>query len=77
MNNKVYTICLACGTVQVRTDVVTDLSKKAFVILDRKTMCPKCRILTQQIATKNLKQLKNSLANSDNALAKKLVNYIR
>ena len=69
MANKLYTICLACGNVQVRTDIVTSFGTRPFVMLDRKSMCPKCRTLTQQIATKDIKQLKKTLESSDSSIA--------
>ncbi len=77
MSNKVYTICLACGTVQARTDIITSFGNKPFVMLDRKIICPKCRTLTQNIATKDVKQLKKTLESSESTLAKKLNSYIR
>ena len=73
---KIYTICLSCGKVQLRTDIVVELANKTYIFLDKKMMCPKCNKPTQFIATKDIKKLKKSLANSNNKLEQKLNNYI-
>ncbi len=74
--SKVNTICLRCGTVQVRSDLVEILENNdedKYMILEEKKMCPKCKIKTNQIATKDIKMLKKSLETNPN---KKLDSYI-
>ena len=58
--NKVNTICLSCGKVQVRTDIVENLNDK-YVVLSKKIMCPRCNRETKQAATKNIKTLVKKL----------------
>jgi hypothetical protein len=63
--NKVKTICLSCGKVQVRTDIIEELNDK-YIILTQKKMCPKCQRETKQVATKNIKTLVKKLDISNN-----------
>lgn len=58
--NKIHTICLRCGKVQVRTDIIKDKDSK-YTILNDKINCPECRIKTNQIATKNVQELRKKL----------------
>ena len=76
MANAVYTICLRCYNIQVRTDIITSFGNKPFIRLDRKVMCPKCHALTENIATKDIKKFKVLLNQTDNQLAKKLREHI-
>ncbi len=70
--DKIYTICLSCGKVQVRTDVIVDLKNKMYAFPKEKVMCPKCRNDTQTMATKDVKKLKKVLTSSPNELERKL-----
>ena len=63
--NKINTICLSCGKVQVRTDIFEDLTDK-YIILTKKKMCPRCERETKQIATKNIKTLVKKLDQTNN-----------
>ena len=67
-------ICLACGNVQVRTDIIESLNDK-YIILDKKKMCPRCHRETKQIATKNVKTLVKKLDTS-NGQDKKVLSLI-
>lgn len=77
MSAKIYTLCLGCGNVQVRSDIVTSFTSKPYVFLDKKSICPKCHKISQYIATKDIKQLKKTLVNSTNVTDQKIRNYIR
>ena len=72
MNNKKYTICINCGAVQIRTDILKEIKDK-YIVLDKKTICPKCKNNTKFVATNNIKILKKQLidthkTNMDNHL---------
>ena len=56
-----YTICLNCGNVQVRTDILNNISEK-YILLDKKIQCPRCNEITKMVATKNIKILKKELS---------------
>lgn len=58
--NKINTICLRCGKVQVRTDIMEEINDK-YIRLSNPMMCPKCKIKTSQIATKDIKELRKKL----------------
>ena len=75
--DKAYTICLSCGIVQLRTDIVEDLNNKNYVFLDKKMICPKCHKTPQFIATKDIKKLRKVVTNSTSKLDQKINNYIR
>ena len=72
--NKINTICLCCGKVQVRTDIIVELNEK-YIVLDKKKMCPRCERETKQIATKSVKTLVKKLDTSNNQ-DKKVLNLI-
>ncbi len=61
--NKQEAICLRCGTVQVRTDL-EEIGNFPYMILETPILCPKCRIQTRHVATKDIKVLKKQLADS-------------
>lgn len=63
--SKINTICLRCGKVQVRTDVVETLNNK-YVKLKQKRICPQCNIKTEHIATKDIKELRKKLEKETN-----------
>lgn len=66
--SKVNTICLRCGKVQVRTDIMENLNG-SYITLKNKINCPKCQIKTNQIATKDVKELRKKLeSNPSNSL---------
>ncbi len=71
-----YTICLSCGKVQFKKDVVDTIGNKIYVINKDKFMCPKCHKETQSMETKDLDKLKMILLRSPNQVEKKLGNYI-
>ena len=70
--NKVNVICLRCGTVQIRSDVL-ELLDDRYIVLNQKKTCPKCGIKTNHIATKDMKSLRKSLEADP---SKKLDSYI-
>lgn len=63
MKNKNYTICLKCGTVQVRTDI-EKIIKDKYIVLDKKIDCPHCNTKTKTAVTKNIKVLRKTLEDS-------------
>lgn len=69
---KKNTICLRCGFVQVRTDIV-DLIKEKYILLEKKRMCPRCNKNTPTIATNNIEKLRKKLENNPN---KELDSYV-
>lgn len=62
---KIFTICLRCGKVQVRTDVIENINDK-YIELKEKRMCPRCKINTKHIATKNIDNLRRNLEERPN-----------
>ena len=74
--NKAYMICLNCGNVQARTDILNELGDKQYTLLNRKIMCPKCHKMPQFAATKDIKKLKLALNSSSNKLDNKINNMI-
>ena len=58
--NKVNTICLRCGKVQVRTDIIENINSK-YIQLRNKINCQQCNMKTNQIATKNVQELRKKL----------------
>ena len=58
--NKVNTICLSCGKVQIRTNL-NIIENKNYVFLKGKYHCPNCESFTSHIATKNVKILRKKL----------------
>ena len=75
--NKNYIICLKCGTAQVRTDIDEMLDGKQYTLIAKKILCPKCRIDTQAVATKDIKKLRSALNNSNNKTDQKILSYVR
>ena len=73
--NKTYIICLSCGKVQVRTDILEDLNNK-YIILSKRIMCPSCGRETKQIATKNIKTL-NEKIDENNKRDIQILNLIK
>lgn len=72
--SKINIICLSCGKVQVRTDIMDNVSD-TYIILDKKKMCPRCQRETKQVATKNVKTLAKRLDMS-NSQDKKVLSLI-
>jgi len=64
--SKINIICLRCGKVQPRTDVIEDINNDKYITLQKKFSCPNCRIKTNQIATKNIQELRKELENNPN-----------
>ena len=58
--SKINTICLTCGKVQIRTDVLDNITGK-YVFLKQTRMCPKCERTTKHIATKKVQNLRTKL----------------
>lgn len=69
---KKNTICLRCGSVQVRTDI-TDFIEGRYIVLDKKRMCPRCNKNTPTIATNNIDKLRKKIEENPN---KELDSYI-
>lgn len=61
--SKISTICLTCGKVQVRTDIIENINGK-YIELKEKIMCPRCKIKTKQVSTKNINNLRKQLEES-------------
>ena len=75
--NQAYTICLGCGNVQIRTDIVEDLKDKDLVLIKNSKMCSKCHKIQQFVATKDIRKLKKSLSNTNDSLGKRVNNIVR
>lgn len=74
---KISTICLRCGKVQVRTDIIENISDN-YVILKEKIMCPRCKIKTNQVATNNVDNLRKKLEkNPSNSLDGYVIKLIK
>ena len=73
---KGYTICLGCGSVQIRTDIDEVLDNKSYVLIKNNKMCSKCHKVQQFIATKDIKKLRKSL-NQTHTLEQRLNKCIR
>ena len=63
---KTYIICLSCGTVLLRTDVLEKIETN-YIYLDKKRMCPRCNRLTKFVATKDISKLKKDLVKENKA----------
>lgn len=70
--NKINTICLRCGKVQVRTDIFENIGSK-YIQINKKLKCEKCNNLTNQIATKSVQQLRKKLEKN---IENNLDNYV-
>ena len=65
MGNRKYTLCLDCGKVQVRTDII-DIIKDHYVrITETDLICPGC-IGKRHIATDDMKGLVKDLSSKQN-----------
>lgn len=62
--NKMYTMCLTCGMVQVRTDIDYEIDNK-YILLPISVRCPKCNKLAASIGTRDIKAVKKSLKNGE------------
>lgn len=62
---KKNTVCLRCGSVQVRTDI-EDLIKGKYILLEKKRMCSRCNKNTPTIATNNIEKLRKNLEENPN-----------
>lgn len=62
---KMYTICLRCGNVQIRTDINETMIDK-YIILEKERKCPKCHIKTKHVATLNIDKLRKELEDNPN-----------
>lgn len=58
--NKIATICLRCGKVQIRTDMIENINGM-YINLKNSRMCPGCQTKTKHIATKQIKTLRIKL----------------
>ncbi len=70
--NKINIICLRCGTVQIRSDILEVCNDK-YILLNHKQLCPKCGMKTTHIATNDIKSLRKSLEENPN---RKLDSYL-
>lgn len=70
--SKINTICLRCGKVQVRTDIMENISGK-YVQIKNKRNCEQCNIKTNHIATKSVQELRKKL---EEHLDNSLDNYV-
>ena len=73
--NKIYIICLSCGKVQLRTDIMEELNDK-YIVLANKLMCPRCNHETVQAATKDIKTLSKKL-DINNSKDRRIFNLIK
>lgn len=58
--SKINIICLTCGKVQIRTDVVENINGM-YINLKKPRMCPGCQSPTKHIATKKVQVLRGKL----------------
>ena len=65
MKDKKYLICLACGTVQVRTDIEKIMDNK-YKLLKNNYRCPYCNKETSHVATNNIHILEKTLVPKNN-----------
>ena len=73
--NKKYLICLNCGNVQTRTDILNELVRNNYKFV--KKQCPKCKIETQELVTENMSRLKTQLENDNTKFSNKVLRLIR
>ena len=73
--NKKYLVCLKCGNVQKRTDILNELSHNNYKFI--KKQCPKCKIETQELVTENMSKLKTQLKNDNTEFSNKVLKLIR
>jgi len=64
--NKINTICLTCGKVQIRTDIFEDING-IYINLKKPRMCPRCERTTKHIATKRVQTLRVKLEEKNNS----------
>ena len=64
--NKINVICLRCGNVQIRTDVLEEINDK-YITLNKAIMCFRCNKKTSHIATQNVKDLRLKLEKNHNS----------
>lgn len=75
--NKISTICLTCGNVQIRTDIIENINGK-YINLKSPRMCPKCQTKTKQIATKKVQTLRVKLEKeTSNSLEEHILKLIK
>lgn len=74
MSNKINVICLKCGQVQVRTDIITTISEK--YILSKNIICSNCAKKTTHVLTNNIKRLKKELKDGNTSLDKQIYHLI-
>ena len=75
--SKINTICLTCGKVQIRTDVLENITGM-YVNLKKPRMCPRCERTTKQIATKRVQTLRVKLEEqTNNSLDKHILELIK
>ncbi len=62
------TICLRCGKISI-TDNISSKIEDRYVVLDKKSKCPKCKIETMHIATEyDKKTLRKQVESNPNKL---------
>ena len=67
-----YRVCLNCGNIEVRTDIMESLNTNYKII--RSISCPYCS-KNNYLITKNIKRLKTNL-NTSNKLERNIKNLI-
>lgn len=65
MNNKKYILCLNCGKVQVRTDILDKIDGNLYCFIKMKKPCMECQN-KKMVATKDIKRLYKKLENKKN-----------
>lgn len=63
--SKISIICLTCGKVQIRTDMIENING-AYIHLKKPRMCPNCEMKTKHIATNKVQTLRTKLENQQN-----------
>ncbi|MBE6146720.1 MAG: hypothetical protein E7168_00130 [Firmicutes bacterium] len=78
MNNKNYIMCLDCGNIQVRTDILMDIEKTYKLMPKSPISCSRC-IGRNHIVTHNMKSLIKGLENQEEttSLEKKILYLAR
>lgn len=74
MPNKINIICLKCGQVQVRTDIISTFTEK--YTLSKNITCSNCAKKTIHVLTHNIKKLKKELKDGTTPLDKQIYHLI-
>ena len=75
--SKINTICLTCGKVQIRTDIIDNINGM-YINLKKPRMCPICERNTKHIATKKVQTLRVKLEEkTENSSEKHILELIK